>query len=68
MMNEPVDMIEPIDPEKQKVIFLKLVEEQDAGTGVDQSRQRVSEEFGIQVTQVREIEKEGLSQKWPPLS
>ena len=61
-------MSEALAREKQKEIFLKLVEEQDAGTSVEQSRQQVSEKFGISVSELFAIEQQGRLHQWPPLA
>ena len=53
--------------ERRKEIFLALVEAQDAGTAVAQSRREIAERFGISEGQVRKIEQEGLDGGWPPL-
>ena len=48
-------------------VFLALVEAQDLGMTVAQSRKAVAERFGIEEEQVRRIEREGLDGNWPPL-
>jgi hypothetical protein len=53
--------------ERRKEIFLALVDAQDHEMGVNQSRQHVAQRFGISETQVRQIEREGLDNDWPPL-
>jgi len=35
---------------------------------VPQSRQLIAERFGLTDAQVRDIEREGLDQQWPPLT
>lgn len=52
----------------KKDLFLRLVETQDGGTSVVDSRQRMATEYGISVDQVVTIEREGISNAWPPLS
>ena len=54
--------------EQRQHIFFKIVEQQDAGTAIEQSRQRVSEEFQITIKQVVTIEQQGRLDQWPPLS
>ena len=61
-------MSEPLAQEKRQEIFFKLVEEQDLGTSVELSRQRVSERFGISVPELLAIEQQGRLRQWPPLS
>jgi hypothetical protein len=52
---------------RRKAIFLALVEAQDHKMSVAQSRLVIAERFGISERQVREIEREGLDNCWPPL-
>jgi hypothetical protein len=54
--------------EQRKEIFLALVEAQDRALSVPQSRQLIAERFSLTDAQVRDIEREGLDQQWPPLS
>ena len=59
----PTDLSE----ERRKEIFRALVEAQDEGLAVPQSRLAISERFGLTETQVRHIEREGIENEWPPL-
>jgi len=52
---------------KRKEIFLALVEAQDQEMSVSQSRQLIVERFGVSDAQIRDIEREGLDNQWPPL-
>ncbi|GIW81851.1 MAG: hypothetical protein KatS3mg105_3658 [Gemmatales bacterium] len=52
----------------RKEIFEKLVAAQDANMSVPQSRRYVADQFGINLRQVQQIEREGLDRLWPPLS
>ncbi len=52
---------------RRKEIFQALVEAQDSEMGVAQSRKLIAERFGVNESQVREIEREGIDQQWPPL-
>jgi hypothetical protein len=52
---------------KRKEIFLALVEAQDQEMSVSQSRQLIAERFGVTDAQIRDIEREGLDNQWPPL-
>ena len=55
-------------PEPQrKEIFRALVDAQDQEMPVDRSRKVVAERFGVSEGQVRQIEREGLDNDWPPL-
>jgi hypothetical protein len=61
-------MPEPALPEShRKEIFLALVEAQDGGASVAESRRLVVVRFGVSEEQVRRIEREGLDGGWPPL-
>ena len=60
-------MNEEIDETRQKEIFQLLVELQDQGLNVRDSRERIAEQEAITVDQVVEIEKAGLTNTWPPL-
>jgi hypothetical protein len=53
---------------QRQAIFLALVESQDGGMSVATSRAEVARRFTVSESQVREIEREGLSNQWPPLS
>jgi hypothetical protein len=53
--------------ERRREIFLALVEAQDQAMSVAKSRKTVAERFGISENQVRQIEREGLDNGWPPL-
>ena len=52
---------------RRREIFLALVESQDQGQEVAESRKATAERFRVSEKQVREIEKEGLDNRWPPL-
>ena len=58
---------EPLSEERRKEIFLALVDAQDHEMGVNQSRKLIAERFGVSENQIRQIEREGLDQQWPPL-
>jgi len=53
--------------EQQKEIFLKLVEAQDAGLSVEQSRRQMCETFAIALEELLDIEQQGRVHQWPPL-
>ena len=61
--NESVELSE----ERRKEVFAALVEAQDQEMSVLQSRQLVGKRFGLTDAQIREIEREGMDQQWPPL-
>ena len=58
---------EPLPEPRRKEIFLALVEAQDQGMSPAKSRKAVAERFGVSEGQVRQIEREGLDNDWPPL-
>jgi hypothetical protein len=51
----------------RKEIFLALVEAQDQAMSVSQSRKLVTGRFSISDEQIKQIEREGMEQQWPPL-
>ena len=57
----------PLPEPRRKDIFLALVEAQDHGMSPAESRKVVAERFGVSEGQVRQIEREGLDNDWPPL-
>ena len=57
----------PLPEPRRKDIFLALVEAQDHGMSPAESRKVVGERFGVSEGQVRQIEREGLDNSWPPL-
>jgi hypothetical protein len=59
--------VQPIHEERRREVFLALVEAQDQGMAVEQSRKVIAERFGVTEGQVRKIEREGLDKGWPPL-
>ena len=56
-----------LSEERRREIFLALVDAQDHEIGVAQSRTDVAHRFGVSESQVRQIEREGIEQQWPPL-
>ena len=58
---------EELPEERRKEIFLALVDAQDHDLSVAQSRQLVMERFGVSEAQLRQIEREGMDNQWPPL-
>lgn len=57
---------QPPEPQRQD-IFRALVEAQDGGMSVAESRRYVAERFGVTEGQVRQVEREGMENDWPPL-
>ena len=60
-------MTQPLPEARRKEIFRALVDAQDHETPVPQSRKAVASRFGVTEDQVRQIEREGLDNDWPPL-
>ena len=52
---------------RRKEIFLALVDAQDHEMDVVHSRTLMVERFGVSDSQVRQIEREGMDNQWPPL-
>lgn len=55
----------PID--QRQTIFRALIESQDAGATVAESRATAARTYNVTVEQVKEIEREGIDGQWPPL-
>jgi hypothetical protein len=49
---------------ERRVIFRAVVEAQDKGSGVAESRELVARRFGVSVATVKSIETEGLIEEW----
>jgi hypothetical protein len=58
---------ERIPEDRRKEIFFALVHAQDHGTEVAGSRKLVVQRFGVSEGEVRQIEREGMDNQWPPL-
>jgi hypothetical protein len=63
-MSEPVGEI-PL--EQRQLIFRAVVEAQDAGMSVPDSRIDVAKRFSVTEEEIKEIEQEGMANQWPPL-
>jgi hypothetical protein len=57
----------PLAEPQRKEIFLALVDAQDHDLSVAESRRHIAQRFGVSEQQVRQIEREGLDNGWPPL-
>jgi hypothetical protein len=53
--------------DRRRAVFLALVEAQDGGSQVAESRIVMADRFRLTAMQVQEIEREGLDSNWPPL-
>lgn len=60
-------MLEKLHELDRREIFAKIVRLQDQGSGLDDSRERIAADFSIDTELVREIESEGIANRWPPL-
>jgi hypothetical protein len=56
-----------IPTEHRQTIFRTLIEAQDAGQSVAESRKAIAKQYGVTEDVVKEIEKEGIDEQWPPL-
>ena len=65
MSQGPAD--ETLTEPRRKEIFLALVEAQDQEMTVAQSRKLIADRFHLQESDIRDIEREGLDNQWPPL-
>ena len=58
---------QPLTESRRKEIFFALVDAQDHEMDVAHSRTLMVERFGVSDSQVRQIEREGMDNQWPPL-
>ena len=65
MSHEPSETSVPTD--NRQAIFKALVESQDEGMSVGESRAAIALQFSVTAEDVKNIEKEGLANQWPPL-
>jgi hypothetical protein len=61
------DTPEQLTEDRRKEVFAALVEAQDQAMSVAQSRKVVAERFHLSEADLRQIEREGMDQQWPPL-
>lgn len=61
------DPDEVLPLEQRQLIFAALVEAQDAGAKPAASRTAIAEKYEVSEDMVRDIEREGLANQWPPL-
>ncbi len=62
-----LQMPELLPEETRKELFRTLVDVQDRGSTVEDSRGQVAAQFRITVEEVCGIEREGMAKQWPPL-
>ncbi len=60
-------MTAEISEDQKKEVFRVLVETQDGGAAVSESRQQVATKFDLDVSAVVAVEREGVANSWPPL-
>jgi hypothetical protein len=65
MSQNQTENVVPIDT--RQTIFRALVEAQDSGQTVVDSRAEVARKFAVSEDAVKDIEREGLANQWPPL-
>ena len=65
-MDKPIE--NRITLEQRKDIFLALVNAQDEMKSVPESRNFIGQKFGLNDAEIRQIEREGLDNQWPPLA
>jgi hypothetical protein len=53
---------------QRQSVFFALVETQDQGATVPESKKKVAAEYHLSPEQLDLIEKEGLDKDWPPLT
>jgi len=52
---------------KRQEVFEALVELQDGGMSLDQSRQAICKRYSLTGDELKGIEREGITEEWPPL-
>jgi hypothetical protein len=52
---------------REKEIFRRIVQLQDEGVSVTESREQIANDLSMTVEQIKEIERKGLEEVWPPL-
>ena len=53
---------------ERREIFKELVEAQDLGLNVRDSRKEITEAFDLTIEELKAIENEGIEKEWPPLN
>jgi hypothetical protein len=52
---------------RRREAFRALVESQDRGSSIPDSRREVGERYDLTEVEVRAVEREGIDHDWPPL-
>ena len=68
MEHEELQTSAPLPEELRKELFRALVDIQDQGMSVADSRLQMAVQFLTGIDEVRTIEQEGIEKQWPPLS
>jgi hypothetical protein len=63
-----LDVGQPLSEARRREVFLILVDTQDGGFPVAESHEVVAGRYEVTERQLRDIEREGLENDWPPLS
>ncbi len=63
----PEEQPGPTTVEQRRAIFKALVEAQDGGASPSASRTAIARQFAVTEDQVRDVEREGMANQWPPL-
>ena len=56
-----------MNTERMRDLFRELVTLQDSGADVTRSRSTVAASFQVDLSEVMEIERRGITERWPPL-
>jgi hypothetical protein len=62
-----VETSDSLPEERRREAFAALVEAQDRGDTVAESRRKVATRFGVSPQEIARIEREGMDNDWPPL-
>lgn len=60
-------MSDTLTDEQRKEVFRVIVETQDQGMSVADSRRQVASDYSLSEGEIRDIERAGIEGKWPPL-
>ena len=60
-------MSDTLTDDQRKEVFRTIVETQDQGMSVADSRRHVASEYSLSENEIRDIERAGIEGKWPPL-
>ena len=63
-----MDQTNQLSLDIRQEVFRCLVERQDNGVSVAQSRSETAAQFSLSAEQIQQIEREGSKNSWPPLS